>query len=350
MTDIESNMDKRTRKYIYIFRNIEESQIECLKCIESRYHIIGRLKYNKKFNISGFICFQNTKTLYAAAKSLNIKNMHDIKQCEEDSFNGHIKIKRMKNVWEKGEIKQSHKPVNVEMSTQMIKFMLSNQDIVKEAMMQNTELTKQNILLTNSIVNNNLTQNNIRNSNNTKNSHNRVANINVFLNTECKDAITLKEFIEKIEVTDHDIEMITEKGYAECTADMIKRELNNYQLRNRPIHCTDVKREVMHIKNTDGWVKEKGRESQSVRSAISKISKNQIKKLFEYYNDGNSAIGTRLFEEKIAAMKQINDGTTDPDTANRKILQNIFEFIKVDLEMMEMEEEYGQSEPFTENV
>ena len=382
------NYKERSRKFYY--ETIYDSNtIIFLKELEFFTHIIG---YNTN-EIKGIISFENPRYLKSIKKILFIDN---VVNCDKNDREKLVYVESMDCVWDSItpncdtfslsksisnndetdiiSINNLLSKINSQKncSTHIVGIVMNNPNLVKKLCLkivkleeENSELSKQNMQLVNKLLssettvtthnedssnkltnkmnksNNNNKSTNINKSNN--NANNRITNINVFLNNECKDAITLSDFINKIQVTNHDIEMLTQEGYEKSTANMIKRELGNYDIKSRPIHCTDVKREVMHIKNDEGWIKEKGRESKDVRSAISKISKNQIKKLFEYYNDGNSAIGTRLFEEKIAAMKQINDGATDPDTANRKILQNLFEFIRIDLDMMEMEQEYGQN-------
>jgi hypothetical protein len=96
------------------------------------------------------------------------------------------------------------------------------------------------------------------NSHNTSNvnSHNNF-NLNFFLNETCKDAMNIKEFIESLQVHFQDLEYNGENGYAAGISNIFLRELNKLDVCKRPIHCSDSKREVFHIKNEDGWEKER---------------------------------------------------------------------------------------------
>ena len=93
------------------------------------------------------------------------------------------------------------------------------------------------------------------NSNNT-NSNNSF-NLNFFLNETCKDAMNIKDFIESIQVHFKDLEYTGENGYAAGISNIFLRELNQLDVCKRPIHCSDAKREVFHIKNEDSWEKER---------------------------------------------------------------------------------------------
>jgi hypothetical protein len=121
---------------------------------------------------------------------------------------------------------------------------------------QNQELQKQNQELQKQMMD--MMKDNIQtnNSHNTINSNNKF-NLQFFLNETCKDAMNITEFIDSIQVHLSDIEYTGENGYASGVTNIILRELNQLDVCKRPIHCSDAKREVFHIKNDDGWGKER---------------------------------------------------------------------------------------------
>ncbi len=85
------------------------------------------------------------------------------------------------------------------------------------------------------------------------NSHNKTFNLQVFLNETCKDAMNIKDFIQSLELNLTDLEKVGELGYAEGISRMFIKGLNNLEITKRPIHCSDVKREIMHIKDNNKW-------------------------------------------------------------------------------------------------
>ena len=94
----------------------------------------------------------------------------------------------------------------------------------------------------------------VTHTNNTIN-HNNQFNVQVFLNTECKDAIKLCDFMKTLKITLQDLEFTKTNGIVEGVGSIIANNLKGMDVHLRPIHCTDAKRETMYIK-TDEWIKD----------------------------------------------------------------------------------------------
>ena len=108
-------------------------------------------------------------------------------------------------------------------------------------------------------------------TNNTINSHNKSFNLQFFLNETCKDAMNIMEFVESIQLQLSDLEKVGELGYVEGISNIIIKNLKGLDITQRPIHCTDKKREVLYVKDEDLWQKE-DEQNKKVRTAIKKIS------------------------------------------------------------------------------
>ena len=93
-------------------------------------------------------------------------------------------------------------------------------------------------------------------NNNTTHNNNQNFNLNFFLNTTCKDAMNMSEFIENMEVNFKDIENIGKNGYVSGMTDMILSRIKDMDVTKRPMHCTDLKRETMYIKENNEWSKD----------------------------------------------------------------------------------------------
>jgi len=107
------------------------------------------------------------------------------------------------------------------------------------------------------------------------NSHNKTFNLNVFLNETCKDAMNIMDFIDSIKLQLSDLEKVGKNGYVEGISDIITANLKALDVTQRPIHCTDKKREVLYIKDENKWEKEDD-EKKKLRKAIKRVaSKNQ---------------------------------------------------------------------------
>ena len=114
------------------------------------------------------------------------------------------------------------------------------------------------------------------NSNNTTNT--TAFNLNLFLNETCKDALNITDFVNTIKLSIADLEYTGRNGYIEGITNIILHNLKDLELHQRPIHCSDFKREVLYIKEKDKWEKESNEKPIMIR-AIKTIANENIKKI-----------------------------------------------------------------------
>ena len=115
----------------------------------------------------------------------------------------------------------------------------------------------------------------VGNNNNTIN-NNQKFNINVFLNEKCKDAISINEFVKSIEITLKNLLTTKTKGLGIGLNDIINENMNKLSVYERPIHCTDKKRETLYVKH-DKW--EKDTDKNSTTGMLKSLQLQQIKNL-----------------------------------------------------------------------
>ena len=111
--------------------------------------------------------------------------------------------------------------------------------------------------------------NNSTTNNNTINNNQRVS-INVFLNEKCKDAINMSDFIKSISVSLEQLDFTKTQGLEKGISNVIMENMNKLSLYERPMHCTDTKRETIYIKDNDTW--EKDKDKSKLKNAIRKTS------------------------------------------------------------------------------
>ena len=321
-------MDRRTRRFIYQCENPDKDVLQYLQDIDCMYHIYG---YNET-TLNGFIIFKYTKTEKAASKIVKFKCIKSVK----DSIRSMTDIKNLMNIWENGESPQRVKSKVLTTDEAFSSLMKQNGTLIQLALNSNIYLQQQNARLETALLEKPttiiqpMTNSNNNNSGNTDNSKNKkITNINVFLNTECKDAITLNDFVSNLVITDDDLECMKQLGYVESVTRLLKRSLNEYGLHERPIHCTDVKREVMHVKEQEGWKKEtQSGESPNIDKAFRQITHKHRRKMTDSYKHINhESVG---FEEKAKIMYQIaSAGGTEEDKYKKKIIKNISDEIRI---------------------
>jgi len=124
------------------------------------------------------------------------------------------------------------------------------------------------------------THNTINNTTHT-NSHNKSFNLNFFLNETCKDAMNITDFIHSLKIQLTDLENVGEVGFVNGITNIIVQNLKSLDITQRPVHCTDAKREVLYIKDENKWEKE-GDENIKLRKAIKHIAFKNTKMLPEF--------------------------------------------------------------------
>ena len=110
---------------------------------------------------------------------------------------------------------------------------------------------------------------------NNSNSHNKSFNLQFFLNETCKNAMNITDFINSLQLQLSDLENVGELGYVEGISNIIIKKLNALDVSERPIHCTDKKRETMYIKDEDKWEKEDEKKTK-MHKMIRKVANKNI--------------------------------------------------------------------------
>jgi hypothetical protein len=122
----------------------------------------------------------------------------------------------------------------------------------------------------------------------------------VFLNDQCKDAINFADFIKNIEITHQDLENNAQLGFVSGISKILMDNLKQLGVNERPIHCTDTKRETMYIKDENKWTKEV--DDSKLQKAIQTVSCKSMGKLQEWkkenpdYQDMDSAFSKKCLD------------------------------------------------------
>jgi hypothetical protein len=164
-------------------------------------------------------------------------------------------------------------------------------------------------------------------NNNTTNmiSNNKSFNLNFFLNETCKNAMNITDFVESIKLQLTDLMEVGKLGYVEGISNIIVKNLNNLDETERPIHCTDKKRETFYIKHQGQWEKE-DEERMKIRQAIRHVAFKNERLLQKYKeehpgcNYSESKFSDEYSKLVIEAMGGIGN---DKKEKEEKIIKNI---------------------------
>jgi len=199
-----------------------------------------------------------------------------------------------------------------------------DKDLIMMLVKQNTELMG---MLKNGISNNNNVTTNSLNNNN-----NKTFNLQFFLNETCKDAMNIMDFVDSIKLQLNDLEKIGEVGYTEGISNIITTNLKALDVTQRPVHCTDKKRETIYIKDEDTWDKE-DENNTKLRNVIKNVANKNIRLLPQFrekypdYSNSKSQISDKYDKMVIEAM----GGTGDNDSEKEdKIIKNISKCVTIE--------------------
>jgi hypothetical protein len=187
-------------------------------------------------------------------------------------------------------------PPEMSIYTIVNKLITENQELRQFILDQSVEHKKE----THELINKTLEcckSNNVTNNTVNGNVSNNKFNINVFLNETCKNAMNFSDFLKNIEITYQDLENNAQLGFVNGISKIFLDNLKQLGVNERPIHCTDLKREIMYIKDDDKWTKEI--DDTKLQKAIQAVSYQSMGKLAKWkqenpdYNDADSEFSQR---------------------------------------------------------
>ena len=206
----------------------------------------------------------------------------------------------------------------------LIKYLMKENSEFKQLLIdQNKQIMSQN--------NNMMSQNDrimelSKNVGNHNNNNNNSFNLNMYLNETCKDALNIMDFVNQLQIGLKELEETGRLGFANGISKIFIDGLKQIDINNRPVHCSDSKRETLYIKSNNEWNKEDG-ERKILTSALKHVAHKNIKQISEWtkvhpdYNDSDSKENDKFLQIVSEAMS----GSTQDETIKNynKIIKNI---------------------------
>ena len=254
---------------------------ECKYCRRPYMNRTGLWRHNKKYGVS---CITKSKDLSKIESTAELKNV----------------IHTMMNM-------------NNEFKTQMM-------EMYKASMTAMTTASSTNI--TN---NNNMTNNN----NNMTNCYNQTFNMQFFLNEKCKDAMNMKDFVNSIQLNTDDLENVGKLGYVEGMSNILITNLNKTELHKRPVHCSDIKRETLYVKDADKWECD-GPDHAKMTNAVLAVEHKNVSLMGEWAAQHPKCMisQTKENDEYFKLSKIITDGAQDGNIS--KVIKRVAKSVAID--------------------
>jgi hypothetical protein len=216
---------------------------------------------------------------------------------------------------------------------QLIEYLLKENSEFKHLMIdQNKQMLEQNKSLVEIAKNSGH-----HNTNNSHNTTNNNFNLNFFLNDTCKNAMNIMDFVSQLQVGIKDLENTGRLGFAEGISKIIINGLKDMDISDRPIHCSDSKREVVYIKDKDQWNKETENKT-ILTTAIKHVAHKNMKQITEWtkdhpeFNDSTSKQNDKYLKIVSEAMSGSSQEETNKNY--NKIIKNIVKETIIDKDVV----------------
>jgi hypothetical protein len=147
-------------------------------------------------------------------------------------------------------------------------------ELVKDVIKQNQDLTNKIVDICKTGQTNNISNSNIH-------SNNKTFNLQFYLNDTCKNAMNISDFIESIQVQLADLENTGKNGFVEGISTVVLNNLKDLDCSERPLHCSDLKREILYIKDDNKWIKDDANNNK-ISMVIKQIANKNMKKITEW--------------------------------------------------------------------
>ena len=272
---------------------------ECIYCKKKYKHNSGKYRHQKvcsmvsETNNMVSKCFQNVSKKYSCKCGRKYKTRSGL-------YKHSLKCSLLED--EEVKIKKTVEIINIKNVEELLKNILEENKELKEQMK------------------------NMKTSNITNN--NQKYTINMYLNDKCKNAMSLKDFCENIKLSLKDLEFTSHHGFVEGISNIFLKNLNDMEVTERPIHCSDQKRLQFYVKKKDKW--EKDKKNVELDKSIQNISTKQIGTLIDWTsaNPGYENNPVKMEEYFKIVGKTMG---VDCEKNIRKIKKIISENVKLDV-------------------
>ena len=167
-------------------------------------------------------------------------------------------------------------------------------------------------------------------NNSTNTNCNNTFNVQLYLNNECKNAMSIQDFIKSIELNMSHLKAVTDKGYVDSVSNIMIKALSDLEITDRPLHCTDLKRDTIYIKDNDEWNKSSAKDD-LMNGVITNIENKQYDLVRQYARENPQAAvldtPENIYQNK--ALGNVLGNCVDSEVLQKKIYKEVLPTIKL---------------------
>ena len=154
---------------------------------------------------------------------------------------------------------------------------------------------------------------------------NNTFNVQLYLNNECKNAMSIQDFIKSIELNMSHLKAVTEKGYVDSVSNILIKALGALEITNRPLHCTDLKRDIIYIKDNTEWNKSRAKDDKLMSGVITDIENKHYGLVKQYARETPQAsvmdTPENMYQNK--ALQNALGNSVDSEVLQKKIYKDV---------------------------
>ena len=295
-------------------------------CDVCDYITSNKKDYNKHNNTRKHLTKANLVNLEQSCPKKSPHRIYQCAHCSKDysSRNGlWYHEKKCVNV------NKSDPPVE---NTMIYNDLIADKDqIINYLMKENSEFKSMMIEQNKTIMDLAVKAGNTTNNSNNTNCNNKF-NLNVFLNETCKDAINLTDFVRDINISLSELENVGTTGYVNGISEIIVNRLRDLEFNRRPLHCTDLKRETMYIREDNAWKKDT-KDNPNVKWMVDRVASKNCNKISEWREENPDCkiLDNQLYETCLTIMIQSAGQLGEKQIRmDEKIMKNLAKEVFVD--------------------
>jgi hypothetical protein len=160
--------------------------------------------------------------------------------------------------------------------------------------------------------------------------------MNLFLNEKCKDAMNMKDFVNSIQLNMTDVENVGRLGYVEGMSNIFMDNLQKTDIYKRPVHCSDVKRETLYVKDNNQWERD-GPDHAKMTNAVLAVEHKNVVLVNEWAKANPRCMNsnTRENETYFKLSKAVTDGEKDGNID--KVISKVAKKVRIEKDALQIE-------------
>ena len=177
---------------------------------------------------------------------------------------------------------------------------------------------------------------NVTGDHNTTNNNNPTFNMNLFLNEKCKDAMNMKDFLNSIQLNMTDVENVGRLGYVEGMSNILIDNLQKTDICKRPVHCSDLKRETLYVKENNQWERD-GPDHAKMTNAVLAVEHKNVVLVNEWAKANPRCLNsnTRENEKYFKLSKAVTDGEKEGNID--KVIRKVAKRVTIEKDALQIE-------------